>query len=77
MEEAEVAKIRVIFGAKLRRYREAIGLSQEKLGFEADVSMRFISLLETGKRQPSLTTMVALARALNVSLGDLLSEIDP
>jgi transcriptional regulator with XRE-family HTH domain len=39
-----------------RGLRLAVGLSQKKLVIEADVDRTFVSLLERGGRQPTLTT---------------------
>ncbi|MFD1912489.1 helix-turn-helix transcriptional regulator [Halodurantibacterium flavum] len=43
------------FADTLRETRQAASLAQEDLAERADVSARFISFLETGKRQPSLS----------------------
>ena len=56
------------FAAELRARRRAAGLSQEELAHRADLSVSTVSFLETRRRQPSLTVMRALARALGVSL---------
>lgn len=64
------------FGKVLRLRRNALGLSQEEFAHRADVSMRFISLLETGKRQPTLTTLYSLSRALEISFTNFAGEIE-
>lgn len=46
-------------------------LSQEKLALECDLDRTFISLLERGLRQPSLTTIVALSGALDTDAAEL------
>lgn len=55
-----------LFGALLRRMRKEAGLSQEKLAFHADLDRTYISLLEGGKRSPSLETLFLLSRGLNM-----------
>jgi len=71
-------EIPVAFGLVLKRHRQAAGLSQEALGFEAGLSKNYISLLETGRRQPTLTSLLNLARAVrqapNTLIDDLLAE---
>jgi transcriptional regulator with XRE-family HTH domain len=52
------------FAQVLRDARADAGLTQEQLAFEAGVDRTFIGLLETAKRQPSLSVIFALARAL-------------
>lgn len=76
MDNDQFAELRAAFATALRKHRHARGFSQEELGFETGLSMRFISLLETGKRQPTLTTMAMIARALDIRLVDLLNELD-
>ena len=42
-------------------------LSQEKLAFKTGLDRTFISMLERSMRQPSLTSILVLAEALEVS----------
>ncbi|KRW97776.1 helix-turn-helix domain-containing protein [Paracoccus sp. MKU1] len=60
----------------LRRHRKNMDLSQEELAFRAGLSMRYVSLLESGKHQPSLGTMKALADALDTSLTAMIGEAE-
>ena len=55
----------VAFGRVLRHLRQEAGLTQEELGFEADLRRTYISILELGQQQPSLSTVLKLAKALN------------
>lgn len=64
------------FGKVLRRLRENAGLTQEQLGFEADLRRTYISILELGQQQPSLTTLLKLARALRCPATKLISEVE-
>lgn len=61
----------IVFGTVLRELRKERGLSQEILSFDAELDRTYISMLELGQRTPSLDTMLALARALNISLAHL------
>ena len=54
------------FGAVLRQLRVEKGLSQEGLALEAALDRTFISMLERGMRQPTLSSFFALAVALRV-----------
>jgi len=57
----------------LRMMREAKGLSQEKLARLADVANNTIIKIEAGKNQnPTLDTLKKIARALDVSVDDLI-----
>lgn len=62
-----------IISKKLRKMREAKGLSQEKLARMADVANNTIIKIETGKNQnPTLDTLKKIAKALEVSVDDLI-----
>ena len=62
------------FGQVLRKLRLAAGLSQEQLGLESGVQRNFISLIETGQNQPTITTVFKLATALNVRPSKMILE---
>ncbi|WP_245897354.1 helix-turn-helix domain-containing protein [Roseobacter denitrificans] len=60
----------------LRERRKAANLSQEELAFRTDLSMSYISFLETCRRQPTLTVMDAICRELGVSLTEFIGEVE-
>ena len=64
------------FGAALRRVRLAAGMTQERLGLEAGVQRNFISLIELGQNQPTITTIAKLARALGLKASELVAEAE-
>jgi len=57
----------------LRRLRQEASLTQEELGFEADLRRTYVSVLELGQQQPSLTTILKLSKALKLSASELMS----
>lgn len=63
-------------GANLRAARHAADLSQETLGFEAEVDRAAISVYERGGRGPNLRTVMKLARALNLRPSALLGGVE-
>lgn len=63
------------FAANMRRRRERLGLTQEALGYRAGLHMTEISKLERAVQEPRLTTIVLVARALEVRPGHLLRGI--
>lgn len=65
-----------IFGATLRQIRTKKGLSQERLAFDSGLDRTFISLLERGRRQPSLTTLLQLSKALGVKASEIIAEVE-
>ena len=64
-----------IFGRNLRNERIRLGLSQEALGHACDLHPTEISRLERAAREPRLSTIVRLGRALGVRPGELLKGI--
>ncbi len=65
-----------VFGTVLRDLRIHAGLSQEKLAELADLDRTYISLLERGLRQPSLTTLFAIAKALDIKPHQLVESVE-
>lgn len=65
-----------IFGALLKQMRTESGLSQETLAAECGLDRSYISLLENGKHQPSLASMILIADALGTSAAGMLSQIE-
>ena len=66
----------VAFGKVLRKLRVEAGLTQEELGLEADLRRTYVSILELGQQQPSLTTIFKLANALNFSAMELIGMVE-
>lgn len=64
-----------LFGLVLQQFRKEKGLSQEGLGFESGYHRTYISLLERGKRSPTLKTIFQLAKALNVEPSEIMGRI--
>lgn len=65
--------VRQRVGANVRRVREALGLSQEKLAFECDVHRTYISGVERGVRNPTILVLERLANALKCELTELVA----
>jgi transcriptional regulator with XRE-family HTH domain len=64
------------FGRVLRQLRQEAGMSQEQLGLESGVQRNFISLIETGQNQPTVTTVFRLAKALNLKPSELIAQAE-
>ena len=67
-------KILQQFAATVRRRRHELDLTQEELAERAEFHVNFIGGIEGGKRNPSLVSIVQLARALELSPRDLLLD---
>jgi transcriptional regulator with XRE-family HTH domain len=75
--EAKIAAVEPLeqFAANLRRCRRNKGLSQQRLAFICKLHRTEISLLERGDRNPRLSTIIRLARALDVPPAELLEDV--
>jgi transcriptional regulator with XRE-family HTH domain len=63
--------------ARLRALREAAGMSQERLAFEAKVSVSTLRKIETGAViEPGYFTVLALIGALGMSLDEFSAQPD-
>lgn len=69
-------EIKQAFGIVLRDYRLKAGISQEKLAFDCNLDRTFISLLERGKRRPTLDTIFKIASSLAISPSKLVEEVE-
>ncbi|MCR9253571.1 MAG: helix-turn-helix domain-containing protein [bacterium] len=64
------------FGNTLKSVREERSLSQEKLALNVGLHPTYISLLERGKRQPSLTVIFKLAKELGYSASKFVELVE-
>lgn len=64
-------------GANLRAARQAAGnVSQDDLALKAGVSRRLPNLIEHGRTEPKVLTLVKLADALGITVSDLLEGVE-
>jgi len=61
-------------GTKIKRKREELSLTQEKLAEKCDISSSFLYHIEAGTRVLSVETLYKIANALNVSFDYLLLD---
>jgi len=61
------------FGAFLRSKRKQKNLSMEALAFQADIEPSQIYRIESGCSNPTLTTLTAIAAALEMHLRELMA----
>jgi transcriptional regulator with XRE-family HTH domain len=64
------------FGLHLKKLRLARGLSQEQLGLIAELDRTYISGIERGVRNVSLTNIFRIAQALGVATAELFTAGD-
>lgn len=63
------------FGRNIARIRTQKGFSQDALAEKADLDRTYVSGIERGVRNPGIKTVLRIARALGVSVGDLCKEV--
>lgn len=63
-------------GENIRRYREALNLSQEELAARCGLSKQAIYMAETGQSYPRVGSLTRIAAALGVNLIDLYARLD-
>jgi DNA-binding XRE family transcriptional regulator len=65
------AKKLAAFGKNVRELREAKGLTQEDLAYNAGISFTTVNNLENGHLNPTLATLYAIAESLKMPLKDM------
>ncbi len=68
--------MRILFSQRLQQLRKESNLRQSDLAKMLNTTQRRISHLESGKIEPDLTTLVAIAKHFNVSLDYLVGITD-
>lgn len=64
------------FGMVLQQLRKRRKLTQEQLAWEMQMEQNYISLLERGEKEPGVRTLLKLSRALGVSSGQFMNEVE-
>lgn len=67
--------IKKSFGKKLKKIRLEQGLSQEALALSAELDRTYIPSIEKGERNVSITVLEKLAKALGISISELLDKL--
>ena len=63
--------IKATFGLRVRKLREADGISQEDLAEKAGLDRSYVSSVERGERNISLENIERLAKPRKISICDL------
>jgi transcriptional regulator with XRE-family HTH domain len=68
-------KLRKAFGSVLRSLRESNDVSQQELADNCDMERAYVSRLERGLLQPTITTVFNIAEFFKLSPGELLNQV--
>lgn len=63
------------FGKVLVRTRQRLGITQYQLAKRTGRSVQHLSQIEHGKSEPRISTVIMLAKALGVDVGDFVREV--
>lgn len=64
----------VSLGTRIREIREMHGLTQEDLAAKTGISIKHLSVLERGLKEPRLSTFLAIVEALGTTPNELLTS---
>jgi len=74
MNEEDITSIENEVLKRLKTFREERNISQLELSLQSGVSQNMITYIETGKRTPTLRTLIKLCDALKISHAKLFEE---
>jgi transcriptional regulator with XRE-family HTH domain len=69
-------RILTAFGTNVRRKREGLDLTQERLAEKADLDQTYISGIDRGVRNPSVISIVRIAKALGTTASEISRGIE-
>ena len=70
---AESSYIRVVFGLKLKQYRQKKNWSLQDLATKTGLSKSYLNEIENGKKYPKHDKIIQLSEALQCTFDDLVS----
>ena len=68
--------VRPMIGDEIRKAREAAGLTQEQLAFEAQLHRTYISILERNLKSPTLDVLFRIANAVGIPASSLVMRTE-
>lgn len=68
--------IKKMIGIRIGELRKQKGLTQEKLAERMGVSPKYLSSIERGKENPTLTTIINLAQSMDVEIADIFTFLE-
>ena len=72
--ESDASATLTELGARIRAWRARRGMTRKQLAGDSGLSERFLADVETGKGNASVNSLEAAARALNITLVELLQD---
>lgn len=66
----------ISFGKVLQTKRQEAGLSQEQLAQQCNLDRTYISLLERGLRQPTITSLFNICKVLGIKASEFIKLLE-
>lgn len=66
----------VALGAAIRRSRLALGVSQEELAHRTAIDRSYMSSIERGGQNPGVMSIIRIARAMDMTMTELMAEAE-
>lgn len=63
-------------GARIKQLREDRGLDQKAFAFDSEIGRTQLYMIENGKTNPRLLTLMRIAKGLEVNVSDLLEGLN-
>jgi transcriptional regulator with XRE-family HTH domain len=76
LDNEKIESIEKLVIKRLKYFRESQNISQLELSFMSGISQNMITYIETGKRVPTLKTVIKLCNALKISPCKLFEDDD-
>ena len=64
------------FGLVIKRKRQKKNLSQDELAAKANMDRAYLSLIESGKKQPTLSTIFNICDSLEIKVSMIMAEVE-
>ena len=72
----KIEALKALFGRRIKARRRVLGMTQYGLHTATGITTSFLSAVENGQANCSLNSAFAIAQALGLELGSMLSETD-
>ena len=63
----------ILLGRRIHDWRDLLSVTQEELSYMTGLSTPYISMVERGKKKPSLKSISAIADALGITVDELMA----
>lgn len=71
MQLLKINEVYTELGTRIRAARKDLHMTQEKLAVASGIDRSHMGFIEQGRRRPTLTTLIKITQALNISLEKL------